>query len=860
MSDMTVKQLAELVGIPSAQLLEKMQKAGLEHASESATISASEKQILLSFLQGDGATEPAKDRLVLKRTKVSTLKASHGKRKTISIVRKQKKYVKPTEEAEDTSSSSSASQVELKASHEMQRIRDEEAARKTAAHEAKVSKQQQQEAAEAAAIAKKVEKEAEAAEKEAVKEQKEKEEANTSAKESVKSSKPSSKATEAGSKDAANQQRSKPATPISATSDKKFSDQDDEFGDGKSRRRRKVTLKPSSSPSSRSKGAAAQAAGKGFAKSGGFEQPVNFTSRQIDIPESITVVDLAHELSVKSSEVIKVLMQLGVMATLNQHLDQDSAALVVEEIGHIPNLIQDDDLELELQRSHEVDGVKEIRPPVVTVMGHVDHGKTSLLDYIRRTKLTAKEAGGITQHIGAYHVDVPGGSITFLDTPGHAAFTAMRARGSKLTDIVILVVAADDGIMPQTEEAITHAKNADVPIIVAINKIDKPDVNVERIISELASKDVLAESWGGDTQCIEVSALTGQGIDELLEAISLQAELLSLKAVYEAPAIGVVAESKLDKNRGSVATVLVQNGTLKQGDIVVVGDIYGRIRVICDDCNNLVGSASPSMPVEVLGLNGVPDVGETFFVVPNEKQARKVVKKRAKKQVKKPISLLQQKNNFMDDAFSTLAEVKSLRVILKADTKGSLGAILQAVEELGTDEVGVDVLLSGVGGFSESDVTFSSDADVMLIGFNTRADVNAKKVLERNKLVIRYYSVIYELLDDIKLAMAGLLGPELREHILGIAEVKDTFTSPKYGQIAGCLVVEGTIHKSKPIRVLRDDVVVFEGELESLKHFKEDVSDVRSGTECGIGVQDYKDVQIGDRIEVFDVQEIPRVL
>ena len=592
-----------------------------------------------------------------------------------------------------------------------------------------------------------------------------------------------------------------------------------------------------------------------------FTRPTAPVVHEVELPEAITVADLASKMAVKAGEVIKTLMKMGVMATINQILDQDTATLVVEEMGHkVTKLIADNALEVAVTESVSYDGDEQPRAPVVTVMGHVDHGKTSLLDYIRRTRVVSGEAGGITQHIGAYHVETDHGMVSFLDTPGHAAFTSMRARGAQSTDVVILVVAADDGVMPQTEEAVQHAKAAGVPIVVAINKMDKESADPERVKSELSARDVLPEDWGGTVPFIPVSAHTGQGIDELLEAVLLQAEILELKAHFSGPGQGVVVESRLDKGRGPVATLLVQNGTLKKGDIVLAGTCYGRARALLDENGQQVNGAGPSIPVEILGLNGTPEAGDNFMVVESEKKAREVAEFRENKM--KEVVQQRQQAAKLDALFSGMGEgqVANLNVVVKTDVRGSLEAIVASLQKLATDEVRVNVVSSGVGGITETDATLAVASGAVMFGFNVRADNAAKKVVENNGVDMRYYSVIYDLLDDVKQAMAGLLAPELREEITGIAEVRDVFNSPKFGQIAGCMVIDGVIYRHKKIRVLRDNVVVYEGELESLRRFKDDVADVRQGMECGIGVKNYQDVRPGDQIEVFDVREIARTL
>lgn len=591
---------------------------------------------------------------------------------------------------------------------------------------------------------------------------------------------------------------------------------------------------------------------------GQFQQPVAFVAREVEIGESIAVGTLAQSMSIKAAELIKELMNLGVMVTINDVLDQDTATLIVEELGHSVKVVVDE--EEELIEATKVDGVEHPRCPVVTVMGHVDHGKTSLLDYIRETKVAAGEAGGITQHIGAYHLETPHGEITFLDTPGHAAFSAMRARGANSTDIVVLVCAANDGVMPQTIEAINHALAAEVPIVVAVNKIDLEGADPVRVRTELANYEVIAEEFGGTVQCVNVSAETGEGIDDLLEAISAQAEILELTAVPEASGRGLVIESKLERGRGPVVSLLVQNGTLKHGDVVIAGEYFGRVRSIIDDQGAKQKGAGPSIPVEVLGFNGVPDAGDTFSVSPDERQARQLAETRAHKSQKQQHQM-QQKARF-DNIFKNLGmgEKRVLNVVLKADVRGSLEAIMQAFGDIGNDEVSVQVLGSGIGGISESDINMAMTYDAMVFGFNVRADKPAKSLMDRNHMEVRYYRVIYELLDDVKAILTDMLVPEKREEIVGTAEVREVFNSPRFGQVAGCLVVEGTVFRNKHIRVLRDNTVIYEGELESLRRFKDDVQEVSNGTECGIGVRNYNDVRSGDLIEVYETREVARAL
>lgn len=592
-----------------------------------------------------------------------------------------------------------------------------------------------------------------------------------------------------------------------------------------------------------------------------FKRPTEKQLYEVQLGETITVAELARQMNVKAGELIKRLMKMGEMATINQSLDREAAQVLVEDMGHKVVLRSETELEDSLvAESQSQEGTEVTRAPVVTVMGHVDHGKTSLLDYIRKTKVASGEAGGITQHIGAYRVKTSQGEVAFLDTPGHAAFTAMRARGAQATDVVILVVAADDGVMPQTEEAVNHARAAGVPLVVAVNKCDKEAADPDRVKNELAAKDVIPEDWGGDTQFINVSAHTGEGIDELLEAVSLQAEMLELKAKVNVPATGVVIESRLEKGRGVVATLLVQNGELKRGDIVLAGQSYGRVRAMTNEHGKQVKEAGPSTPVELLGLDSTPNAGDEFMVVANERKAREVAEQRGDSERRERMQ--RQQAAKLENMFADMeaGERKVLPVVIKADVRGSLEAILSALADIGNEEVSVNVVSSGVGGIAENDINLALTSGAIVLGFNTRADVAARKTAETESVEIRYYSVIYNLLDEVKQALSGMLDPEIREEIVGIAEVRDVFRSPKFGAIAGCMVTEGTVHRNKPIRVLRDNVVIYQGELESLRRFKDDVQEVRNGMECGIGVKDYNDVKSGDQIEVYDIVKVAREL
>ena len=586
-----------------------------------------------------------------------------------------------------------------------------------------------------------------------------------------------------------------------------------------------------------------------------FEAPKEFIKKDIEVPDTIQVGELAKLMAVKGNLVVKNLMGLGVVATLNDFIDQETAILVVEEIGHNGIAVEEENLEEDLANLIQYKDKPKTRPAVITVMGHVDHGKTTLLDFIRKTKVVEDEAGGITQHIGAYEVETPKGRLTFIDTPGHAAFSSMRARGANTTDIVILVVAANDGIKPQTEEAINHAKAAGVSIVVAINKIDLEGADPDKVKGDLAAQDLTPEDWGGDIQMVPISALTGDGVDDLLERIALEAEILELEAHYEGAAQGVVIESELDKFRGSVSTFLIQNGTLKVGDLVVSGNTMGKIKSILDSEGNKIKEAGPSAAVQVLGLNSVPTAGDHFQVVKNDKQAREISEYRATKEKEK--KLLKQKDESVGDLFENLGQEakKVLNVIVKTDVAGTCEAIVAALNDLNNEKAKVKIVSSGVGGISESDANLAVAVESIILGFNVRADNAAKKIIEDELISLSYHSIIYELLDDVKARMSGLLDPIIKEEIVGTAEVLEVFNSPKFGQVAGCNVVEGNVLRNKPVRVLRDEIVIFEGELNSLRRFKEDVNEVKNGNECGMGIKNYKDIKPGDKIEVFDRKE-----
>ena len=853
MSDVTVKQFAEVVGVPTDRLLVQLGEAGLTVSDENATISDTEKTQLLDFLrQSHGKRGPlsagTNNKITLKRKTQTELRAKvpagrgpagrgaervRPESKTVTVeVRKKRTYVKRADlmaEEQQRLDEEAAEQARIKA--EADAI--DEAANK------KREEARQKVAEEKAAEEQRLQAEREAREK-AAEEKRQQAQATEEARVSA------AKQEDTRSKKADTDRKTR---KDAGSKDTKYGRKQLHVTAGKGGRRKKKA-RPSRRITIESTG------------EHGFERPTAAVVQEVAIPESILVSELARKMSVKAAEIIKVLMQMGVMAAINQSLDQDTATLVVEEMGHVAVPAQENALEEELkQQVQEVSGEQLPRPPVVTIMGHVDHGKTSLLDYIRRTKVADAEAGGITQHIGAYHVKTSKGMISFLDTPGHAAFTAMRARGAGVTDIVILVVAADDGVKPQTKEAVTHARAAGVPLIIAVNKIDKPEADQERVKNEMAALEVIPEDWGGDIMFMPVSAKTGEGVDELLDAVLLQAEVLELTAVHECPANGVVVESSLDKGRGAVATILVQNGVLKKGDLLLTGSEYGRVRAMFDENGKQVNEAGPSIPVQVLGLSAVPNAGDEVIVVADERKARELAQLRQEKSRDQRLAVQQQAR--LEDVFSSVrdGQVPAVNIVLKADVQGSAEALREALTSLTADEsdVKVKVISSGVGGINESDVNLAAASNAIIIGFNVRADGSSRRMIEENGIELKYYSVIYNAIDDVKAAASGLMAPETREQIIGLAEVKEVFRSRKLGDIAGSIVTEGTVRRNSPIRVLRENVVVFEGELESLRRFKDDVNEVKAGTECGIGVNNYS-VVAGDQIEVFERFEVARSL
>ncbi|MFZ5654449.1 MAG: translation initiation factor IF-2 [Pseudomonadota bacterium] len=835
MAELTVSELAKVVEAPVERLLRQMRAAGLPHEHAEQVVNDEDKQKLLVYLKslhGEEAREPRK--ITLRRKTVSTLKVGAGKRTVNVEVRKKRTYVKKEEGAEPESRPVAVEPVAEMQGAQGAVILDPEA-RRIAAIEArrKAEEERLRREPEAAAGAPAVEPvvplpplEVPADGK--IGRKRERHEAEPG--------------------DVLDDDKPKKKKPIKGQ--RKRSDETFEIFVEEKEEDRKPRLQ-SARPVVRAPNIHV------------FQRPTGKIVREVEIPDEITVAELAQRLAVKANVLIRELMKLGTMATINQSIDRDTAALVVEEMGHKAVFVAPPEVEAEAALREELDiSTAEALPraPVVTVMGHVDHGKTSLLDYIRKTRVAAGEAGGITQHIGAYHVDTPNGRITFLDTPGHAAFTAMRARGAKSTDVVILVVAADDGVMPQTKEAVQHARAAGVPLVVAINKIDKPDANPDQVLNELAALGVVPEEWGGDTQFIRVSAHTGEGIDALLEAVLLQAEVLELKAPVDVPARGVVIEARLDRTRGVVATLLVQAGTLRQGDFLLAGESIGKVRAMIGDDGTALREVGPSMPVEVLGLDEPPAAGDAFYVTSDERRAREIAQLRQTRAREERVA--RQQVVKLENVFASFEGKgrKVLPVVIKADVRGSLEALVAALNDFSTEEVGVNIVNSGLGGLTESDINLAVTTGAVVLGFNVRADAATRRLAEQEGIDIRYYSVIYNLLDDVKQALSGMLAPEVREEIVGIAEVREVFRSPKFGQVAGCRVMEGALYRNKPIRVLRDNVVIFSGELESLRRFKDDVAEVRAGTECGVGVKGYNDVRPGDQIEVYEVKEIARQL
>ena len=858
MPEVTVKQYAEVIQIPVERLLEQLQEAGLSAKSADDRISDNEKTELLGYLRRKHGkdNQSAPERITLRRKTLSEIKMpatgvgsrSKVRSKTVSVeVRKRRTYIKRgvieeealkrAQEAQEQQAQEQEQQAKIEA-EEQARLEVEQAA--AAAQEQQVADEvppppppEEETAAETAEAAGVAEPEPEPEEQAVSHEQQDEEVAQPQEQEQ-----PDEQAVDLAPEQPAEQPPAvEKEKPVRIQREELHVASDKSGRRKKKQRSRQVVKRPSQH---------------------GFEKPKAPIVREVELPESITVAELAQRMSVKSSEVIKTMMTLGSIVTINQTIDQETAAIVAEEMGHKAKMLKENALEEEIIQSGRSDGNEVTRAPVVTIMGHVDHGKTSLLDYIRRSKIAAGEAGGVTQHIGAYSVKTAKGSITFLDTPGHEAFTAMRARGAKVTDIVILVVAADDGVMPQTEEAIKHAQAGSVPLIVAINKMDKADADPERVMQELSKFEVIPEKWGGDTIFVSLSAKTGEGVDSLLDSISLQAEIMELKAVPDGPASGTVIEARLDKGRGPVATVLVQHGELQRGDVILTGHEFGRVRAMHDENGAEMRAACPSIPVEVLGLSGTPKAGDDMIVVPDERKAREIALFRQGRY--REVKLANQQASKVKNVITRMdgADGVSINVLIKADVQGSAEALSEALLKLSGDEVAINIISTGVGGITESDINLALTANGMVIGFNVRVDGAARKLVDEEGVDLRYYSVIYDVIDDMKAAINGLLSPEVREQIIGVAEVKDVFSSPAFGDIAGCIVSSGLVRKANPIRVLRDNVVIYEGELESLRRFKDDVNEVKSGVECGIGVKNYNDVKAGDQIEVFERIEVER--
>ena len=850
MAEVTVKQLASVVGTPVERLLEQIKDAGLKIDSPDSLISDTDKMALLGYLRGqhgkdssaDAAIKPRK--IALKRKSVSEVKVAGSGKSTVSIeVRRKRSITRPVVEAAELPASADAEQEVPVEITELEKLRAEQAQREQARESERELKRERAEKRQQEQLE---EKNRLAEAKSKVEEQ----EAKTqSAKVQTATQEKVLTPDELQAQEAREQKSvAKKHKPEHKDKPTLYGRKELHVSSGRGGKRHKK------------KGKSARSSSLSDAKHG-FEKPVAAIVHDVTVPDTITVDGLAKRMSMKAGDLIKSLMKMGVMATINQVIDQDTAVLLIEELGHNPVIVNEDDYEKGLLARDTSELEMTARPPVVTIMGHVDHGKTSLLDYIRSSKIAAGEAGGITQHIGAYHVETDKGIITFLDTPGHAAFTAMRERGANATDIVIIVVAADDGVMPQTIEAVQHAKAADVPIIIAVNKIDKEGADPERVKSELGNYEIIPEEWGGENIFVNVSALTGEGIDALLDTISLQAELMELTAAEQGLAKGVVLEAALDKGRGVTTTVLVQEGTLRKGDIMLAGEDFGRVRAMFDEFGHSIDSAGPSMPAVIIGLSSTPNAGDEMQVLADERTARDVSQNRQDKA--RNMRLATQQANKLESMFDQMqaGEVKKLNILLKADVQGTLHAISDSLNKLAADndEVDVRIIGSGVGGINETDISLAATSNAIVIGFNVRADAAARRIASERGVELNYYSIIYELIDEVKKALTGMLKAEFREQIIGMAVVQEVFTSPVYGQVAGSLVTEGVVRKDSPIRVLRDNVVIFEGELESLRRFKDAVKEVNSGTECGIAVKNYE-VKVGDQIEVFERIEVERTL
>ena len=838
MANVTVSQFAEVLKVPVDKLLSQLDEAGITVSGSDDTIGDDAKLELLTHLRrshgqtGTSVSDAAPRRITLNRKTLSQLRLSgaQGRSRTVNVeVRRKRTYIKRDvleEQAQKEQEDLDRQRLEAEERVEEEKREQERIqAKKEESERLEEEKQREQEQARIDA-----------------------EEETRKVAEQVAATAAEEKSRLEKAEQDARTRRSKEKAKSRSSETRYGRKELHVAGDKSGRRRRKTPMRR-------------RRASISSDSQHGFEKPTAPVVREVEVPENIAVSELAQRMAIKGNEVVKVLFNLGAMVTINQVIDQDTALLVVEELGHIARPLSASDVDEQLLADEkEVSGEKVSRPPVVTIMGHVDHGKTSLLDHIRSTKVADGEAGGITQHIGAYSVETDKGRITFLDTPGHAAFTAMRARGAQATDIVVLVVAADDGVMPQTVEAVLHAKAARVPLVVAVNKIDLENADPERVRTELSKHEVVAEDWGGEQLFVNVSARTGEGVDALLDSILLQAEVMDLSAVEDSPARGLVIESSLEKGRGAVATLLVQSGTLRQGDMIIAGEEYGRVRRMFDEAQNPIDSAGPSIPVVVLGLSKTPSAGDDFLVVKNERKAREVAEYRQGRAREAKLAL--QQASKLEDMFSQMQDTSSstISVIIKSDVHGSAEALRDSLTKLSNEEVKVKVLSSGVGGITETDATLAAASNAVIIGFNVRADAAARSAIKESGVDVRYYSIIYEAIDDVKAALSGLLSPEIREQIVGVAEVKEVFSSPKFGDIAGCIVTEGLVKRANPIRVLRENVVIYEGELESLRRFKDDVNEVRSGTECGIGVKNYSDVRVGDQIECFERIEVARTL
>ena len=876
MAETTVRELADVVGIPVDRLLAQLGESGLPHTDAEQRIDDQQKAQLLTHLRrlhGKSEGESAAPRkIALKRKSVSELKVAspQGRRKTVTVEVRKRRQVRGAETRDGAGVLAGGGEGDAKARMD--------AAKRALQEEAKRRHQELDESLRAEAEVREKE---EALRKLREPDRKKHREAGFEpgseptieqvpepASEPVAAASPAAEPAAAPSAPAAVPVVA-PATPPpgaappSRRPDSRRGDRQERGGrrGERGRRSREELHVASDKAGRRRRKQKSRPVVRTQPARHGFEMPTAPVVREVAIPETITVGELAQKMSIKAPELIKALMGLGMMVTINQVIDQDAAVIVVEELGHVPKPVKESTIEEEvLQAGDEDERPAAPRSPVVTVMGHVDHGKTSLLDHIRTTRVAAGEAGGITQHIGAYQVETPRGNVTFLDTPGHAAFAAMRARGARATDLVVLVVAADDGVMPQTVEAVAHAKAAGVPVIVAVNKIDREDADPKRIRQDLANHEVVPEEWGGENLFVDVSALTGQGVDDLLEAIVLQAEVLELAAAAAGPARGIVIESRLERGRGPVATVLVQAGRLAKGDILLAGREFGRVRGLLDESGVETHSAGPSTPVEVLGLSGPPEAGDEAVVVADERKAREIASFRQGRQ--REVRLARQQAAKLENVFEQMKEGGShtLNVIVKADVQGSVEALRDALTQLSTEEVKVNVVAAATGGISETDANLAVASNAIVVGFNVRADAAARRVIEADQVDLRYFSVIYEVIDTVKQAMSGLLAPEFKEEIIGIAEVREVFRSKRLGNIAGCRVSEGAVRRNNPIRVLRDKVVIYEGELESLRRFQDDVNEVRAGTECGIGVRNYNDVKVGDEIEVYERIQVERTV